>query len=237
MALAISVLDVVLSAVFTALVARQWLGRRRPYQLLWGVALAIWTVAVFAEAVAAYEGVWQPVTYRVYYATGALMVAPWLGAGSLFLIASRRTATIFLAFVVLLSLVGSALIFTYPIDPALLSQTDALGFVEVRVFPFVPTRLLIVIGNVAGTVAFVGSALYSVFRFWRNTIRRERMTGVLLIGLGGLVAAIAHSIGALGGPGLFRISELVAIVLIFGGYLVSTMPERHSTGRASPARA
>jgi hypothetical protein len=48
------------------------------------------------------------------------------------------------------------------------------------------------------------------------------MIGVLLIGLGGLVAASAHSIGVLGGPGLFRASELTAIVLIFSGYLLST---------------
>jgi hypothetical protein len=30
------------------------------------------------------------------------------------------------------------------------------------------------------------------------------------------------SIGALGGPGLFRISELAAVILIFSGYLLST---------------
>jgi hypothetical protein len=40
--------------------------------------------------------------------------------------------------------------------------------------------------------------------------------------VGGLIAATAHSIGALGGPGLFRISELAAIILIFSGYLIST---------------
>lgn len=235
MALTISALDVVLSAIFTVLVARQWIVRGRSYHLLWTIALAVWTGAVLAETIAAYGGVWSPLTYRVYYAFGALMVAPWLGAGSLFLITSRRTARIFLAFVIVLSFIGLIAIFTYQIDPAMLMETDPLGFVNVTVFPFIPTRLLIVIGNIAGTIAFVGSALYSVYRFWREDIMRERMVGVLGIGLGGLVAAGAHSIGVLGGPGLFRISELVAIVLIFGGYLISTVPERRLSSGTSPA--
>lgn len=222
MAFLISVLDVVLSGTFTALVARQWLQRRRPYQLLWTIALAVWTVAVFAETIAAYNGAWSPTTYRTYYAFGALMVAPWLGAGSLFLVASRRTAVGFLVAVLTLSLVGGATIMTYPIEPALLTHTDMLGFVDVSIFPFVPTRVLIVVGNIAGTIAFVGSALYSAFQFRQQRMQRDRMVGVLLIGVGGLVAAAAHSIGVLGGPGLFRISELAAIALIFAGYLVST---------------
>ena len=237
MAFAISILDVVVSAAFTVLVARQWLARRRRHHLLWAGALAVWTVAVSAEAVAAYRGTWQPLTYRVYYTAGALLVAPWLGAGSLFLVTSHRQARAFLVFVVLLSLLGSALIFAHPIDRALLTRTDTLGFVQVKVFPFVPTRLLIVVGNVAGTVAFVGSAFYSVYQFWRNRIQSARMIGVLMIGLGGLVAAAAHSLGVLGGPSLFRISELVAISVIFAGYLVSTLPERRSSANTSAARA
>jgi hypothetical protein len=232
MALAISFLDVVLSAAFTVLVGVRWIKRRRVSQLLWSIALLVWTIAVAAETVAAYRSSWDPLTYRFYYAFGALLVAPWLGAGSVFLVASRRVAVSFFAFVLLLSVVGSALIFTYAVDPALLTQTDALGFVEVKVFPFVPVRLLIVVGNVLGTIAFVGSTLYSVWEFRQRRLPRGGMIGVLLIGAGGLVAASAHSIGALGGPGLFRTSELLAVVLIFGGYLLNTAATKSVAHRA-----
>jgi len=64
--------------------------------------------------------------------------------------------------------------------------------------------------------------VYSVWSLWRRDVPRQLTIGVLLIGVGGLVAATAHSIGALGGPGLFRVSELAAISLIFGGYVLST---------------
>lgn len=222
MALVISVLDVILSALFTVLVLIQWWRRRKPHQVFWSFALLVWTVAVSAEAAATVQGIWTPLTYRTYYLFGALMVAPWLGAGSLFLLASRRLSTGFMIFVAALSVVGGILVFTYAVDPAKLTSTDTLGFVEVKVFPLIPVRLLIIIGNTLGTLAFVGTALYSVWGLWKRGLPRELTGGVLLIGLGGLVAAASHSIGALGGPSLFRVSELAAIVLIFGGYVIST---------------
>jgi hypothetical protein len=223
MALLLSSIDLVVSAAFTIIVAAQWLSRRRTHSLLWAWALLVWTVAVAAETAAALNGAWTPPTYRIYYAFGALMVAAWLGAGSLHLSASPRLARGFTWFVAALSVVGGILIFTYPIDPALLSQTDALGFVDVKVFPFIPVRIFVVIGNILGSLAFIGAALLSIWRFRRrHDVPQARVTGVALIAVGGLIAAMAHSLGALGGPGLFRISELAAIILIFSGYLLST---------------
>ena len=234
MAILLSSIDLVVSAAFTITVAAQWLARRRTHALLWAWALLVWTLAVGAETAAALNGAWTPTTYRIYYAFGALMVAAWLGAGSLHLSAGPRLARTFTWIVAGLSLIGGILIFTYPIDPALLSHTDSLGFVDVKVFPFIPVRLLVVIGNIMGSLAFIGAALVSVWRFRRRgDVARARVTGIALIAAGGLTAALAHSIGALGGPGLFRISELAAVILIFSGYLLST--RRAASPAPSPA--
>jgi hypothetical protein len=65
-----------------------------------------------------------------------------------------------------LSLIGGILIFTYPIDRPC-SATDSLGFVDVKVFLH-PVRLLVVIGNILGSLAFIGAALVSVWRFRRR---------------------------------------------------------------------
>lgn len=241
MALAISVLDVIVSAVFTVMVVRQYLLRRKPYQLIWSIALAIWTVAVLAETVAAAQGAWTSLAYRVYYAAGALMVAAWLGVGSLFLIASRRFALAALLVTAVVSVVGTIAIMSYPINPADLARTDSLGFVDselVKIFPLVPVRLLVIVSNIFGTLAFVGGALFSVYQFWRKRIMRDRMAGILLIGVGGLIAASAHTIGVLGGPALFRVSELAAIVVIFTGFLLSNTSARSlATGRVAQPTA
>ena len=225
MALLLSTIDLVVSLTFTLIVASQWLSRRRTHALLWTWALLVWTLAVAAETAAAPPGAWTPLTYRIYYACGALMVAAWLGAGSLHLSPGRRLARGFTWVVAALSIIGGLLIFTYPIDPALLGHTDLLGFVNVKVFPFIPVRIFIVIANILGSLAFIGAALYSLWAFRRRgDVPGNRVAGVGMIALGGLIAATAHSLGAVGGPGLFRISELATIVLIFSGYLLSTRP-------------
>jgi hypothetical protein len=226
-ALALSALDLVVSAGFTLLVAAQWIARRRPHQLLWAAALLVWTLAVGAETAAAWRGIWSPLTYRLYYAFGALMVAGWLGAGSLYLAASARVARAFSIVMAVLSLAGLLCVFLFPVDASMLGRTDALGFVEVKVFPLFPVRLFVILANILGTFAFVGSALYSLWRLRNRDSSGTRTTGVLLIAAGGLVAASAHSLGVLGGPGLFRISELAAILVIFSGYVLSSrrLPE------------
>ncbi|HET7011493.1 MAG TPA: hypothetical protein VFI11_12030 [Anaerolineales bacterium] len=222
MAVAISLIDLALSIFFTLAVVSQWLARRRAHQLLWAGALLVWTLAVAAETAAAVRGAWTPLAYRTYYACGALMVAGWLGAGSLFLSASPRLARTYTIILAALSLAGIAGIATFPVDPALLTRTDALGFVEVKVFPMIPVRLFVILANILGTLAFVGSAIYSLARLRDRGFSGSRTGGILLIALGGLVAAGAHSLGVLGGPGLFRVSELAALLLIFAGYILSS---------------
>ncbi|HMK09071.1 MAG TPA: hypothetical protein VK449_08600 [Anaerolineales bacterium] len=224
MALLLSSLDLLVSLTFTIVIAAQWLARRRMHALLWTWAMFVWTVAVAAETAAALNGAWTPTTYRLYYAFGALMVASWLGAGSLHLVAGRGLARGFTWVVALLSVVGCLLIFTYPIDPAKLSVVNSLGFVDneiVKVFPL-PVRIIVAVSNMLGSVAFIGAALYSLWAFRRHAAPQNRVIGVGMIAVGGLLAAGAHSLGALGGPGLFRISELATVVLIFAGYLLST---------------
>jgi hypothetical protein len=133
-----SSIDLVVSATFTVIVAGQWVSRRKTHSLLWAWALLVWTLAVAAETAAAWNGAWTPFTYRVYYAFGALMVAAWLGAGSLHLSAGRRLARGFTWVIAVLSVVGAFLIFTYPIDPAKLGVVNSLGLVDnelVKVFP------------------------------------------------------------------------------------------------------
>ena len=223
MPILLSSIDLVVSATFTVIVAAQWASRRKTHSLLWAWALLVWTLAVAAETAAAWSGAWTPVTYRIYYAFGALIVAGWLGAGSLHLSAGRGLAQGFTWFIAVLSAVGALLIFTYPIDPALLGHVDSLGFVDVKVFPFIPVRIFVVIANILGSFAFIGAALFSLWHFRRrHDVPGYRVKGVSLIALGGLIAAAAHSVGALGGPGLFRITELAAVILIFSGYLLST---------------
>ena len=83
-----------LSFVFAALVADQWIRRRQPYQLVWAIGLVWYGLAAGAELLGAAFG-WNETLYRVWYLTGALWVAAWLGLGSVYLLARTRFAFAF----------------------------------------------------------------------------------------------------------------------------------------------
>ena len=215
--IAVSTISTAISLLFMLLVFRQYLQRRRPYQLIWSLALLLWGIGVGSELIATLRG-WAPLVYRIYYASGALLVPAWLGLGTFYLLAPQRYARWAVVLLSLVSLLGIGLILTWPIpDPTVLQQAGQ--FVPVKVFPFIPVRLLLVVLNVLGTVAFVGGALYSAWGYWRRQIQPEYLIGTLLIAAGGLVAAGAHSLGAIGWLELFRIGQLVAVILIFSGFL------------------
>jgi hypothetical protein len=234
----ISSADVILSLVFTVLVVLQYLQRKRVHQLMWGIALALWTIGVAAEVVATVRG-WGNLTYRGYYATGALLIPAWLGMGTLFLVIGRKWANIILAALVVLSVIGIVLIAFSPIQATQLHNTGG-QFVPLKVFPFFPVELLLIVLNTFGAVAFVGGALWSVIQFARIQAMGERALATGFIAIGGIIAAAAHSLGVLAGIELFRISELLALVFIFVGFLMSSRPATRAikqTGTSQIAQA
>lgn len=219
----ISALDVIVSAVFAVSVLRQYAARRKMHQLMWGIAIAIWAIAVAAELAATLRGRWGLITYRAYYATGALLIPAWLGMGTMYLIFPKRVNDVILGILSVLSAIGILLIATWSIDAATLYAVSA-SEVPLKVFPFFPIQLLLIILNSLGALAFILGALWSVVLFaWKHQ-NKERAIATGLIAIGGLIAAVAHSVGVLYGIELFRLSELIAVVFIFAGYLLSNSP-------------
>ena len=219
----ISGIDVIVSVVFAIAVFRQYAARRKMHQLMWGIAIAIWAIAVAAELAATLRGRWGLVTYRAYYATGALLIPAWLGMGTLYLILSKRFNDVILAILSIVSAIGILLIAIWPIDAATLYAVGA-GQVPLKVFPFFPIQLILIILNTLGALAFILGALWSVVLFAWKRQNRERAIATGLIAIGGIIAAVAHSVGVLSGIELFRLSELIAVVFIFAGYLLSNVP-------------
>ena len=78
-----------LGFVFTGLVFRQWLKRRRPHQMAWTIGLLFYAVAALMEFLSEYSGEWNPTVYRIYIVLAASLVA-FLGLGTLYLLVRRR---------------------------------------------------------------------------------------------------------------------------------------------------
>src|SRR4051794_5364966 len=156
----------------------------RPELLAWAAGLAAYAVAAAAIAWGEAHG-WDDRAFRVYYAAGALLTAPLLGAGSLLLAGRRKAAPVALVFAGLA--VGISL--AMPVHGGFAAHgiphaQDHLAFL--------PARLLAILANSLGTLAVVGVALRSI---------RKRPLGNTLIVAGIAAAAIGSVLAGLGAAG------------------------------------
>ena len=78
-----------LSFLFAALVLDQWRLRRRPFQLVWAFGLSCYGVGAGSEFLGSAFG-WNAGLYRTWYLFGAILVAAWLGLGTIYLLAKSR---------------------------------------------------------------------------------------------------------------------------------------------------
>jgi hypothetical protein len=78
-----------LAAVFALALVDQWRQRRHAYQAVWAMGMAFFAIAAGAEALAAAWD-WSEPLYKVWYLTGAVCTAGWLGLGTAFLLGRTR---------------------------------------------------------------------------------------------------------------------------------------------------
>jgi hypothetical protein len=94
----------VLSFAFAAMVFDQWWQRRHAFQLVWAIGLLWYGISAGCEFVGSAFG-WNEPLYRAWYLIGALFVAAYLGAGTIYLLSKTR----FGYFVGVTLLIGGAL--------------------------------------------------------------------------------------------------------------------------------
>ena len=165
------------------LFAGRYRSSRRPELLAWAAGLGAYAVAAAAIAWGEAAG-WDDRAFRVYYAAGALLTAPLLGAGSLLLAGRRRAAPVALVYAGLA--VGIAL--AVPVHGVFAAHGIPAAQDHLA---FLPARLLAIVANIAGTLAVVVVALRS-FR------RRPLGNGLILAGIA--VAATSSGLAGLGAP-------------------------------------
>jgi hypothetical protein len=85
----IPALTAALACVFFIALLDQWRTRRRAYQSIWALGILFFGIAVACEAIAAAVG-WNEPIYRLWYLTGAVWTAGWLGLGNAFLLGRTR---------------------------------------------------------------------------------------------------------------------------------------------------
>ncbi len=84
--------------VFATLVFRRYTHRGGTHLLVWGLGLTMFGVVAFGEAYLAMQG-WHPVVFRLWYLSGAVLTAAWLGQGTIFLLSGQRLPNLLVSLV------------------------------------------------------------------------------------------------------------------------------------------
>ena len=215
----------VVALAFAAVLALQFLRRRRPYQAAWILALLMYAVASFALFAGVLSG-WTTAEYRLYWLFGAVLNVPWLAMGEGYLLIRNRTVTaIVLVLLLFATAFAVARVRTGAIEPAALGKDLPLGK-DAFASDTLPYRLSQLYAYPAYALLLLGTA-WSVWRMRGQPAIRDRMVGTGLIAAGATVVAIGSGIGAgFDVVPVFSIGLLAGIGVMFWGFVLASRPPR-----------
>jgi vacuolar-type H+-ATPase subunit I/STV1 len=213
-----------ISFIFAFNVFKRYFYKKNPYVLLWGIGLIFFGIGGFCEGYFGAFG-WNPLTYRLWYLFGAILVAAWLGQGTVYLLAKRKWADALMAILFIGSLYGVYRVLSAQLDPSLLTSSVHTGS-ELSGHAIVTpgVRTLTPIFNLYGTITLVGGALYSSWIFWRKRVLLHRTIGNILIATGAMLPAFGGAFSRFGIPSALYLGEFFGVILMFIGFLRATTP-------------
>ncbi len=217
-------LSTLVTFAFAVAVFVRYFKRRGPHLLMWTIGLLFYGLGTLAEVLLAFS--FNGMMLKLWYLSGAMLTAAWLGQGSIHLLFRRRgvawTLTGILAAV---SLLAATLVLLAPLTPAAASynvtQPISSQYKDILTRGGL-TILLTILLNIYGTLALIGGAIYSAIIFFRKRVLFNRMIGNVLIAVGAMAPALAGSFVNLGLPDLLYLSELIGAIFMFVGFIQAT---------------
>ena len=214
----------VISLVFASFIFRRYTRRKGLHLLVWTIGMVFYGIGGFCEGYYGAFG-WNPLIFRLWYLFGAILVAAWLGQGTVYLLANRKWAHGLMVILLLGSIYGLVRVFSAELDPSFMTTSVHTGS-ELSGHAIVTpgVRSLTPFFNLYGTVALVGGAAWSAWIFWRKRILLHRTLGNILIAAGALLPAFGGTFSRFGLPSALYISELLGAVFMFIGFIRATTP-------------
>jgi hypothetical protein len=230
-------LSTLVTFIFAIAVFRRYQYKKGPHLLFWGIGLIFYGLGTLTEVVLSFT--FSPLALKMWYLSGAMLTAAWLGQGTVFLLIRKRGVASALAGVLaIVSLLAVGLILVAPITPAAgsyqVTQPISAQYKDILVRSSLITLLTILL-NIYGTLTLVGGALYSAFLFWRKKVLINRLLGNIFIAAGALMPAMAGSFVKAGLVDLLYLSEFLGVVLMYVGFLQATATKPVENPAAVPA--
>jgi hypothetical protein len=217
----IPVLSTLVTFIFAIAVFNRYRFKRGNHLLLWGIGLLFYGLGTLSEVILSFT--FNSLALRIWYLSGAMLTAAWLGGGTVFLLVRRRGVAQTLAILLAVaSLAAVALILVAPITQAAasfdVSRPVSLQYKDILIRNGGIIFLTILL-NTYGTLTLVGGALFSAYLFWRKKVLANRMLGNILIAGGALLPALAGTFVKAGLVDWLYISEFLGVVLMYFGFL------------------
>jgi hypothetical protein len=231
----LSILSTIVTAIFAAAVLGRYFKRGGMHLLFWGIGLVFYGLGTLSEALMIFT--YHPLILKLWYLTGAMLTAAWLGQGTVFLLVRKRGVAAALAVLLgVVSLICIALISGAPLtNVAYQNHTPASSQYEDILVRIGPVILLTILLNIYGTLTMVGGALYSAWLFWRKKVLVNRLVGNILIAAGAMLPAMGGSFIRAGLPDWLYLSEFLGAVVMYLGFIQATYPQPAPDAQAQRA--
>jgi len=222
-------LVVMVNAVFGAIVFRQYLTRRRAHQLVWTAALALGYLAAFFYVLfVAFDH--NAALFKLYYVCGGLLMAAYLGLGSIYLHAPRKIANIVAGILLMASIVGIVLLLSASTDASRLATAAGEVGPGTNAMGSGAWKAMVAALNTFGALAVIGGAVYSAWLTVKRKSPVHFLWANVLIAAGTFVAALAGAVADQGAfAGSFWLLLALGFMVLFAGFLLTMKPARPPT--------
>ncbi len=214
----------IISFIFAFFVLKRYVERKRAHLLLWGIGTIFYGIGGFCEFYYGAFG-WNALVFRLWYLFGAILVAAWLGQGTVYLLAKISWAHALMIILGVASLYAVFKVFGAELDPSQMIGSGHTG-AELSGHAIISdgVRILTPFFNIYGTLTLVGGAAYSAWIFWRKRVLLHRTIGNILIATGAIMPAFGGLFSRMQFPGALYIGEFLGVILLFIGFIRATTP-------------
>ena len=215
-------LSTIVTFAFTVAVYNRYRQRGGIHLLLWAFGLLLYGLGTLSEVILGLT--FNVFVLKIWYLTGAMLTAAWLGMGTVHLLIRKGKAAQVITWVLAgISILAFILIMIAPVTSTAYDVARPVSEQYKDVFSRNGLIILLtILLNIYGTLTLVGGAIYSAFLFWRKKILVNRMFGNILIAAGALSPATGGTFLRAGLTDLLYLSELIGAILMFIGFLMAT---------------
>lgn len=206
--------------------------------------MALFVVAAFALWWAEGSG-WSNGVFRVFFTFGAIVNVPWLGLGTIYLLAGQRAGNATMRVLLVFSGFAIGVVLTSPIRGVIDPTTLPTGSEHFEPLP----RILAAVGSSLPALIIFGGAIWSAWRVLRGntpaftsaatrqvkSTRRLALGNILIAAGAAILSASGTFSGRLGADTSFAITLLAGIVVLFAGFLVASNATHSSTATRNAA--